>query len=334
MLSQSEIRERERALFRNGQRLFRPLAEIANDELPPNGILTGLPVVDNLTGGLYPNRLNMFVGYTNHGKTAGMLTVIANNLIGGKHVLFASCDDTDDDVLRKLLAMRNGVSTQRVMENGAQWRSQQAAELDGQLMIASPLSGTFTVDDLAVLFETYKEQKGQYPDLFFFDYLTLLSLPGRDEPYSAVRKQALGFKELIRGFKKIVYVIGHQCNRSTVTGFIRGLETKHVEAGGVQETNGVMIGFRRRIDTEELTEDERAGEAEYPTVNVSVMKNKVTGRRSPDIAGHRYAIDPVSGLIRERSVAEIRHKPATLKEIVYSRGVIDKYYADDDAANG
>lgn len=294
-------------------RLFRSLDEIAEDEITEEGINIGLDAIDRTTGGLRAGRLNLFVGYTSHGKTAGMLTTIVNNL-DNLCSLFITGDDTDHEILSKVLAMSHGITTDDVRRYGAQWRRDQARELSDHLFIAAPQKGNYTIDSLAVIVDRAIDLFGQVPDLIGFDYLTLLALRDSDENiYSNVRKQALAFKQLIRIFPQATYMVGHQCNRTVLTS--QGpLMTNHIEAGGVQETDGVIVGFRRKVDTERLTEEQIYEEAEFPTVNVSVLKNKVTGRRSPNPIGVVYAIDPVSGMLRERTQEERRGKVTSLAD--------------------
>ncbi len=329
MLNRDQISLGERAAIEPGGRSFRSLAEMAEYEPPEQGIQTGLSAIDLLTGGLQPGRLNMFVGYTSHGKTAGMLTTIVNNLDNGVKALFVTCDDRDDDVLRKLMAMRHGMSTIDVMAKGKRWRREQTYELEECLFIYAP-EGPCTKDDLAIVMEAAGNRFGELPSLACFDYLTLLSFPGQGEPYAVVSKQAIAMKDVIRTYSDTTWIISHQCNRSAVSGLVPALMTNHVEHGGVKETDGVMIGFRRRKDTEGLTDDQYMEEAEHPSVNVSVMKNKVTGSISPNPVGHKYAIDAVSGIIRDRTAEEIRGKITNLNDVKWLKASGRDRFSDED----
>lgn len=313
-----EFESRERVALNPQGRLFRSMGEIADDEPPDEGIPIGLRGIDNLTGGLQPGVLNLFVGYTSHGKTAGMLTTIVNNIANEVPTLFVTGDDTDVAVLYRLLAMWQGMSVSDVKAKGKRWRRDAIAKFEGFLQIAAPAYGSYNVDSLAVMMEHFKNNKGCYPELMGFDYLTLLTAQGTDagEPMGQVRKQALAMKQFIRTFRHCTFMVGHQCNRSTLARSVRAaLETQHIEYGGNQETDGVIIGFRRRRDTEILTDDDMANEAEFPTVNVNVMKNKVTGVISPHPKGYVYAIDTTSGLIRERTMEEKRGRVVGLADV-------------------
>lgn len=330
MLNSDDISRRIQALTTPGERLFRSLGEIAEHERPTQGIQTGLNGIDSLTGGLQPGRLNTFVGYTSHGKTTGMLTTICNNIDAGLKMLLVSGDDTDDDILFKLLAMRHQMSPEDVSVKGKRWRRDAVAELEGQVVIAGAGTSAWNVDSLALVIEDFKECTGAYPDLVGYDYLTTLSFPGQaGEPYAVVPKQARAIKDLIRAYRHTTFMVGHQCNRGIVSGNVTALLTRHVEYGGVQETDGVMIGFRRKLDTEDLSDEQIEEEGRYPTVNVSVMKNKVTGKRSPNPAGFLYSIDPISGIIRERTIDELRAKPRTLQAVKLRNATVNDRYTDD-----
>lgn len=303
-MDRSEIARREDRW--RPRKLYHDSSELAQIKPPAHGVKTGWQYIDDAIIGLQPNRLNMFVGYLSHGKTAGMCSVIVNNIKDGKDLLmvYASGDDSPESLLWKFIAMHDEVSTQWIIEQSSdQWRRDRAAEImDKRLVIATP-ENSFDIPKLGELLSQVQEDHGRAVDLFCYDYLATV-----DEAMNgqAIRTAALAFKKLVRLFPITVMVVGHQCNRQIVSGGTRGLETRHVEYGGVQETDGVMVGFRRRIDTEDLTDEEMDHEQAVPTTNVSVMKNKVTGRRT-NVEGKRFTVDPVCGIIREQSRSEQFH---------------------------
>lgn len=296
-LSEPQIRERVQALRSAG--LYRPLSAIATTVPTVAGLTLGLPPIDRLTGGLRPRKLNLFVGFASHGKTSLMLSTIVRHL--DKRCLFVSADDTDDLILTKLMAMHFGCSTDDIEQAGPDWRATAVQEAFPNLIIASPQVGaSYSIDELHWLYDMASSDLGGPIQLVAFDYMSLLTLRQGDTDNGAMntRAKAIALKEVIRKCSDAVWMVGQQCNRQAGSN-CPALMMTHVEYGGIQETDGVMIGCRRRIDTETLTDHQMWEEERCPTTNVSVMKNKITGKRSANPAGVPMAIDPTTGLVRE-----------------------------------
>lgn len=294
-LDDDEIRARTARHFHG---LYRPLDEIAATVPTVAGLSTGLDAIDRMTGGLRPRKLNLVVGFSSHGKTALMLSIIVRNL--DKRCLFISADDTDDILLMKLLAMHLGCSVADVEAAGPAWRINAAREHFPNLAIAVPQeSNSYSVDQLKQLYHMVSVQMGAPVELVGFDYLSLLTLRQGEVENGALatRQKAIEIKQLIRETPDAVWMVGQQCNRGAGSNCPALLMT-HVEFGGIQETDGVMIGCRRRVDTTQMSDHQLWEESIAPTTNISVMKNKVTGVKSENPVGIPYLIDPVSGLIR------------------------------------
>ena len=306
-LTRNEIQQREADL--RPLRSYSTLSELAAIEPPEKGIQTGWPEIDRLILGLQPNRLNEFVGYTSHGKTSGMATVMYNNLGNDLLMLYVSGDDSRESLLWKFLGMQHGLTFNDVLGQSRSWRTEKALELENRLVIHA--DDHLSVVTIARIVDAMQENYGRKVDLVCFDYLGVLE---ESQGGQSIQAGALGFKKLIRLFPESTFVLGHQCNRGATRDTSGGLELHHVEYGGVKECDGVMIGFRRRIDTEELREEELSHEQQVPTTNISVMKNKVLGKRSP-IAGYRYAIDTTTSMIRPLTRAETTNSAATLEDI-------------------
>jgi KaiC/GvpD/RAD55 family RecA-like ATPase len=306
-LTRNEIQQREADL--RPLRSYSTLSELAAIEPPEKGIQTGWPEIDRLILGLQPNRLNEFVGYTSHGKTSGMATVMYNNLGNDLLMLYVSGDDSRESLLWKFLGMKHNLTFNDVLAQSRSWRTEKALELESQLVIHA--DDHLSVVTIARIVDAMQENYGRKVDLVCFDYLGVLE---EAQGGQSIQAGALGFKKLIRLFPESTFVLGHQCNRGATRDTSGGLELHHVEYGGVKECDGVMIGFRRRIDTEELREEELSHEQQVPTTNISVMKNKVLGKRSP-IAGYRYAIDTTTSMIRPLTRAETTNSAATLEDI-------------------
>lgn len=282
-------------------RLYRPLREVAEHQPKVEGVTFGLEGIDKLTSGLRPERLNIITGYSHHGKTALMLRLAVHNIRQGLPVLYVTGDDSDDMILHKIIAMMESISTEDVFEAGPQWRTHYVeSELEGLLFIAG-IHDYYSGQNLAFLYESACDHFGRTPEVGCFDYASLYTT-GRGgeeaEAYFIKRK----FESLKRFFKRstpeTVWAVGHQCKKEAAEA--GALILNHMEGGGHQQADGVIIGCRRRniaaLEGADLTEEER-----LPKVFISVMKNKVTGRTSGNLAGMRYVIDPISGIVREET---------------------------------
>src|SRR5436190_6433649 len=310
-LTNAEIAAREAEL--NPRRTYETLSELAAIEPPEQGIPTGLQEIDRLILGLQSNRMNEFVGYTSHGKTSGMATVVYNNLDSGRLMLYASGDDSKESLLWKFLGQAHNLTLNEVMGQPKGWRQEKSLELERSLVIhGDDHINTVTI---ARIIDAMEQDYQRQVDLVCFDYLGVLEEAAGG---SSIQAGALKFKELIRLFPATTFVLGHQCNRGAVRDISGGLELHHVEYGGVKECDGVMIGFRRRIDTEDLRDEDINHEALVPTTNISVMKNKVTGRRSP-VAGYRYAIDTTTSMLRPLTKSEANANVVTLDDVRFKR---------------
>jgi len=221
--------------------------------------------------------------------------------------LYITSDDSDDAITLKALSMHTGVPLDEVEAAGPEWRTDVAATLEGQLLVAAPQrSSTYTYDEIAWLYEEITQVWGRPPRVACFDYLSLLGLGGYDEGgLGSLKAKASRMKSLARRTTDTVWLVGHQCKKEAGTD-CPALSLNHLEYGGHQEADGVVIGTRRRLTTTKLPEWEMELEESTPTTNVSVMKNKITGRTSPDPRGTPCVIDPGTGMLREYTDMELR----------------------------
>jgi hypothetical protein len=300
MLSHDVIEERAATKASGNAGLYRSLSQIASDEPKTEGLLTGLDRLDRLTGGLRPAKLNLVGGYSGNGKTALMLSIGVRNMSEDAPWLFFTADDSDDAVLQKVLAMHLGVPLDEVETRGPRWRTEQVRDLEGCLLVAAPQrSSTYTAEELLWVYEEATEAWGIPPKLVCFDYLSLLGLSAdSDNGLASVKTKAAKLKSLARRTSDSVWLVGHQCKKEAGSD-CPALTLNHLEFGGHQEADGVVLGCRRRLTTTKLPDWEMELEEGQPTTNVSVMKNKVTGRTSPDPRGVPYVIDPATGLVRD-----------------------------------
>lgn len=297
---------------------FRPLWQIARYVPKVEGIESGLGNLDRLTGGLRPEKLNMVVGYSHHGKTSLMLRYIIHNIQQGKRCLFISGDDTDDMLLCKIIAMLENCTTEQVEEFGPDWREEYVdLNLKDYLVIAASRDEYITSDlnDIYMGAASHLSEitgDAVEPELVAFDYISILkaAINRGEGGFNDVRNAVHAVKRVAREHPSSVWMVGHQCRKDAAD--TPALTLNHLEYGGHQQADGVIIGCRRG-NMATMSETELHDEQQCPKVWVSVMKNKVTGRKSPNPIGYPYLIDPTSGYIREildsDKPARINHVP-------------------------
>ena len=227
-----------------------------------------------------------------------MLRAIKHNILEHEFpCLFISGDDTDDMLLHKLIASIEHCSTDQVEENGPKWRKDFVLKhgLQDLLMIAAT-KDDYTPDEIERLIASAEKLFGEVPVIICFDYISLMKMPGGDFDGFNIRKKYQTIKRIIRRYESSIWLVGHQCNKSAAN--CTALTLNHMEYGGHQDADGVVIGCRRNA-LEDLEGDMLRMEIEMPSTYLSVMKNKPTGRKSMNPAGHQYLIDPTSGEVRE-----------------------------------
>jgi hypothetical protein len=306
LLDDNRIASTVGALVQN-QGLYRSMRDIGEYEPENKGVNTGLNYLDKLVCGFRPGKFSIIAGYSGHGKTSLMLTTAIYNMSYETPCLFITCDDTDDMILAKVLAMQEGLSTEEIEAKGPKWRGKKADELEGMLQICSPQNKSgYSSDDILRIYEEVTDFWDTPPVFAGFDYLSLLELgrEGVDERGSVIAK-ARRLKDLARRTDDTAWVFGHQCKKDAGAD-CPALLLNHLEYGGHQEADGVVVGCRRRITATKMADWELILEEETPTTNVSVLKNKVTGKTSPNPVGTVYVIDAVSGIIRDMTEEERR----------------------------
>lgn len=286
--------------------LYRSLVDVAEFEPEQKGLLTGLTYLDKLTGGLRSGKLNLTAAFSSHGKTSLMMTIGVANMAEETPWLFFTADDTDDTALARVLAMYYDLTTEEVELKGPKWRAARAQELEGQLLVCAPHhASTYQAEELMMVYEEVTEYWGRPPAYACFDYLSMLGISSYGDDRNKVVAQARALKRVARQTDDTVWMVGHQCIKSAGAECPALLMT-HLEYGGHQEADGIVFGCRRRIDTTPMKDWEMALEEETPTTNISIMKNKVTGKKSPNPIGTVYVIDARTGMVREMTEEEKR----------------------------
>lgn len=279
-------------------KLYRSLDDIASFVPSVDGIQFGIDYLDRISGGLRPEKLNIITGYSHHGKTSLMLTSCVKAIGDGKPCLFVSGDDTDDMLLHKVIAMKEHMSTFDVEDKGPHWRRDYVRKNLAEHLLIAAAKEDYSIPELELIYEDACEHFNGPPLICCFDYIGLLRMnsDSQENQFNNIRNKFRVLKKMIRSFGNSVWMIGHQCVKAAADA--SALTLNHMEYGGHQDADGVVIGCHRK-NMSAMDDTELRLEEACPRTYVSVMKNKVTGRKSNNPMGYPLLIDPVSGIIRE-----------------------------------
>jgi len=170
---------------------------------------TYFPVFDEyINGGFPPKTLSVFVAKVHGFKSNVMANMIARQVLNGKNVALASLEMSEDmfaqrfDGIYSKLDINRFYFNQRLQQQLTQkLRETKATEGRGQLYIKSFPTGKASVKDFRAWVRELK-LRGIDIDIFFFDYLNLMSAEdnkGSDNSYGTVKSiaeetRAMGFE--------------------------------------------------------------------------------------------------------------------------------------------
>lgn len=161
------------------------------------GIKTGLSELDDLTGGLKPQRMYILMGGTGRGKTCLALNIVNCAIRDGFKVLHLSLEMSGSDLAKRMMSMRSHVDGKRI-DNG----NLTSDELDQLLYAARGLrddSGNLNfiegrVSTSQLRMELIRMGDDQRPNLLVVDYLQLMvgeSAPTRQQQIQKISSDLL-----------------------------------------------------------------------------------------------------------------------------------------------
>ena len=164
------------------------------------GISTGLRDLDARLGGLQPGELTIIAGRPSMGKTALAVNMAFDAAARGAPVDFYSLEMTDGDLVRRVLADRLRVGSDKLRRG--QVTPAQLAELveDARRLRNVPLtidpSGGLTIAQLSA--RARKQKRSGNTELIVVDYLQLLNGSRRDGRVNEVTEITTGLKALAK----------------------------------------------------------------------------------------------------------------------------------------
>ncbi len=161
------------------------------------GIKTGLRELDDLTGGLKPQRMYILMGGTGRGKTCLALNIVNSAVMDKYRVLHLSLEMSGSDLAKRLISMRAQVDGKRI-DNG----NLSSDELDSMVYAARDLKGNSDnlsfvegrVSTSQLRMELIRMGDDNTPDLIIVDYLQLIvgeSAPTRQQQIQKISSDLL-----------------------------------------------------------------------------------------------------------------------------------------------
>mgnify|MGYP001421846705 CR=1 FL=1 len=149
------------------------------NETPPGRVLTGLPSLDDLSGGFETGELIVLAARPGVGKSALAAQIAANVARRGEPVLCVSLEMPEDQITRRLASSWSGVDSRAVRDgliDGEQERSfDEALQMLGELPLYFDATGSATPATVASRARKVKAREGGL-GLVVVDYLQLMTL--------------------------------------------------------------------------------------------------------------------------------------------------------------
>ncbi len=268
----------------------------------PDGIGLGLTEIDVLTRGFRASDLVIITGFAHSAKTQLVNTMLVLN--PEKRVLFFSLDDPAEMILAKLVAMKQGVSSESIE------RDVRAGDPKAQALIRACADTDFpnllVVDEVIGLnamrqaVEEATDLWGAGPDAVVVDYLEMMpGGPAGEELLASIKHKANAMKGWAKA-SPFPIVLLHQGTRTNAKPGAPITMTSMGHSGEQQAT--IVIGTRRKRDQADLDPfDRRIVEN---TVTLHVVKNKRPGGRTTSFEGIDYFLSPTTGMIEPLSHAD------------------------------
>lgn len=182
------------------------LQRIFNDDT--QRVPTYIPALDDyINGGFPPKTLSVLVAKIHGFKSNVMANIIARQVLNGKNVCLASLEMSEDMFAQRFDGIYSQLDINRFYFNTELQRDLirrlgqvKQTEGRGNLYIKAFPTGAASVADFRIWVRELK-MRGHEPDIFFFDYLNLMSpeVKSKDNMYSDVKSiaeetRAMGFE--------------------------------------------------------------------------------------------------------------------------------------------
>lgn len=180
------------------------------------GTSTGYDKIDAIIDGLRPEHLWIIGGYTNVGKTAASLNIVANLIAQGKRVVYFSIEMAAVDIVSRLLGIMTKESGLSIVKG---FGDKELIEEKILKLIKSNLSIHTTKSSLSeIQFSMYEENIKQKVDLFVVDFVQLVTVNGAKSEYETITTSALEFQQMAKRLKAPIILLSQISNEGAKNG--------------------------------------------------------------------------------------------------------------------
>jgi replicative DNA helicase len=164
--------------------LMREAIQLSRNPSPPARVFTGLPAVDQVTGGFRPGQLAILAARPSLGKSALASQIAVDNAKQGRSVLFVSLEMSATECVARVLSSETGLSVQSILNGELQQSAIASAErvaagYESVPLIVEDRRG-LTIDRLAAIIRQHSAQRRL--DLVVVDYIGLVTPTDRRKP--------------------------------------------------------------------------------------------------------------------------------------------------------
>ncbi len=175
------------------------------------GIPTGYEKLDDVIDGIRPEHLWVIGGYTNSGKTAASLNIVANFILQNKKVVFYSLEMSKTDILSRLLGIMTEQSGLTIIKGFP--HDEIKVENAMNKIKSSDISIYNEKYDIAdIQMSVLEESLKSKVDLVVVDFLQLITAKGTKSEYETITSVILELQQLAKKTKIPVIVLSQISN--------------------------------------------------------------------------------------------------------------------------
>lgn len=189
------------------------------------GISTGYPKLDEIIDGLRPEHLWIIGGYTNSGKTAASLNIVANLVKLQKRTLFYSLEMSKTDILSRLLGIMTEQSGLSILK-GFRHNETEVENAMNKIKASEMaiFSEKYNISEIQM--SILEENLTKTADLIVIDFLQLITCKGAKSEYETMTNVILELQQLSKKIKIPIIVLSQLSNE------------------GARNANDEVIGFK------------------------------------------------------------------------------------------
>ncbi len=245
-------------------------ANILFDAVP-----TGLKSLDRIIGGLPVSELTVIGARPAMGKTAFLLTVLANSIVSkNDSIAFFSLENSSQSIMLRLMSIFSNQSLYKILTS-------KQDELEKKIFISATktiedanleiVDDCFTMDDIVSRTNFLVKEKGV--KLIIIDYLQLIQTKSKMNREQEIAKNCRELKALARKYN-IAILVSSQLSRSVETrGGDRRPQLNDLRESGAIEQDADKVIFLHRPEYYNVTEDEQ-GDSTIGMAEFIVAKNR------------------------------------------------------------